>query len=375
MQARGLVSGLTVLLWPTLGSLASDGTFKKQGSCTGDEVSLLQAAPGQLRRGLPPDPGIEEWQRHGIDYNMPQLSRRLASRNSYAPQSESELPNMEVASAGQQGTPRSFSQSLAEASALQVPASSEELAIARGIEQGRALQSALDREQLTLQRTGRIAHSSAGYTQPSTSMDDAIGQDGAQRQMQSALQKTRASGLTPSLIEKQAELEVSDAFAEASERVRRAEAKALAAMEGERLDAYSQVGDAGDAPMSLLSYGSRVLPAAPRSEPQNGEGPWWWTATPATTTTTFAPPGEGSTCGISGKLDCNMFNRMFTWNYSTHWGKGVLIWLLLIILMMCCCGGCIWRFFELALWIALGCCCCFVLAFFILYGIFNLLDH
>jgi len=278
-----------------------------------------------VRRPLPQGPGIEMWQQRLADYSEQEPSSPPAGRDFYGSPSRAEqLQGASISSpdanmyGGIEELPPSFAQRGMDMSELQQSEMRQESMQRRKMQEDLAEQDALDQQEWALRR----ASDGVGYSAapPQFLTEEAANEAWERRQAQASLQRRAASRASESLIEKQAELEVSNALNIASERVRQAQAKAMAAMQAQRLDAYDQLMQADDATASLLSIGSEVRPQALGMRRRKVQ--------------------QASNCGINKDLDCTKMNRTITWGYSTHYFWGLLVWIITLTLAVACCCTC-----------------------------------
>jgi len=313
---------------------AAEDTCERNRHDHEDELSLLQTFPGWVRRPVPRGPGNEVWQQHLTEYSQQELSSP-PGRDSYGFPSRAEQlqgassspPDANMYGGREEPLP-SFAQSGMDVSASHQSEMRQESMLRRKVQEDLAEQDALDQQEWAMRR----ASGGAGYpaAPPQFFTEEAANEAWERRQAQASLQRTAASRASESMIEKQAELEVSDALNIASERVRQAQAKAMAAMQAQRLDGYDQPMQADDAAASLLSIDSEVIyPAA--GVPRGGR------------------PSRGrrrkvqvaSNCGIKKDLDCTKMNRTITWGYTTHYSWGLLLWIIFITVAIACCCTCV----------------------------------
>lgn len=142
---------------------------------------------------------------------------------------------------------------------------------------------------------------------------------------QEVVNRAEINRAAESLIEKEAEMEVSHAISVAAEQVRQARAKAAAAMKAQRLNAYNHLAEADAAAESLLSI--EAMPMQPSLSPA------------ASRRRKAIPAGLNMTCGPDRDENCDDLTRTVTFGYSMKVLNGYCLWamILLIQLTMCFC--------------------------------------
>lgn len=295
---------------------AADDTCERKCHDTEDKLSLLQTFPGWVRRPVP-----QVWQQHLTGYSQQQESGP-SGRDYYGPPIRAEQlqdPSSSAQNADMYGRQEellpNFVQSGMDVAASQQSDMQQESMLRRKMQEDLAEQDTLDQQEWAMRR----AAGGAGYPVAPRQFfrEDAANEAWERPQAEASIQRASGSRVSESMIEKQAELEVTDALNIASARVRQAQAKAMAAMQAQRLDGYDQLMQADDAAGSLLSIDSEVSPRAVGRRRRKVQ--------------------QASNCGIKKDLDCTKMNRTITWGYTTRYSWGLFLWIISITVATACC--------------------------------------